>query len=143
MNLFRQFGTDPKLETEGVWLDYGPNSKGVHTRIKVRRAGGANKDFTKALERASKPLKRVIQSGNLSAEAADDLYRPVFVEHCVVGIEGLEDEKGEPLEPTKANLLALFVKLGEWYNDVREQANQLSVFQAAEREADAENSSGS
>ena len=65
MSLYKLFKTDEKLETDGVWLEYGQTEEGKPIRIKIARAGGRNVAFAKALEKATRPYRKAIQTGTL------------------------------------------------------------------------------
>ena len=66
--MFDQFETDPVLESEGIWIDYGA------FRVKIARAGGANKKY-------------------LSSEC------PLAADHVSQGVEILGGKPGDQLHP--------------------------------------------
>lgn len=140
MNLYSQFKTDESLETEGVWIEYGETEDGKPIRIRIARAGGANQKFAKALEKATRPYKKAIQTGTLDNKTADRLYREVFVDTIVLGWENVQGPDGKDLEFTRENVLKLFADLPDLFTDLREQASSAAIFREELLEADLGNS---
>lgn len=144
--LYSMFKTNSKDEREGVWLEYGRTPKtdqdpeGLPIRIKIARAGGKNTDFNKALEKATKPHRKAIQTGHISVETVEALYREVFVDHCIVGWENVAGAAGEMLPYTRPNVLRVLTDLPDLYEDLKGQANSLGLYREEEREADLGNS---
>lgn len=131
MSLKTAFKTNESCETEGVWNDFG------EFRVKLARAGGSNKAYTKSLERRVKPLKRRLDS--LSNEESKSIMRDLLVEHCIKGwqtkVEGVWkdgiDFDGESLlSVTRENLLTVLAELP----DLEQQLLQCVQDQAAYRE---------
>ena len=139
-SLFRTFKTDPQMEKSGVWVDYGPNSKGNPQRVLLARAGGANLDFSKALEVATRPYRKALQAGVLDKQIQEELYKKVFVETVVKGWVNFEDEDDQDLEFTSENVTSLLDKLPELYADWQEQANRIAIFREELMERDLGNS---
>ncbi len=136
MSLYKLFKTNENLETEGVWIEYGANEKGEPVRIKIARAGGHNVEFAKALEKATRPYRRAIQTGTLDNKTADRLYKEVFADTVVLGWVNVDGPDGKPLEFTRENVLKLFEDLPDLFADLREQANNMALFRDETREAD-------
>lgn len=149
MGLSNQFKTDDTLETKGVVLDYGT------TRIRIARAGGANKRFGLALAKATKPHKRSIQAGIMDQQLSDFLLRDVYSRTVVIGWEtkgedgefkrGIDPvDIGEPagdlLSVSPENVLRVFNHLPDLFNDVQLQAQEHAIFRAELDEASAGNS---
>lgn len=140
MNLYGLFKTDESLEVGGIFLEYGLTDDGKPIRIKVARAGGANKAFAKALEKATKPYRKALQSGMMSNEQADKLYREVFVDTVVLGWENVQGPDGKELPFTRENALQLFQDLPDLFADLREQVNNVALFREEVMEEDLGNS---
>ena len=140
MSLYKTFKTSKSLEVTGVFIEYGPNSKGDPIRIKIARSGGGNEDFNKAFERATKPYRKAIAAGSLSNAVAEKLYKEVFAEHVVKGWENVEDESGNPLPYSKDAALKLLSDLPDLYADLKDQAGNLAIFREELLEADLGNS---
>lgn len=140
MSLYKLFKTDENLETDGIWLEYGQNEKGEPIRIKIARAGGHNSAFSKALEKATRPYRKAIQTGMLDNKTADRLYKEVFAETVVLDWMNVEGPDGQPMEFKRENVLKLFEDLPDLFADLREQANNVALFRDEVREADLGNS---
>ena len=152
-SMYKQFSTDPKLEKDGVWLDYDL------FRIKVARAGGANVAFSKTLEKYSKPHRRAMDTGTLSEAVARNMMYKVYAETIVldwttkdpepdkngepVYRRGIEGPDGELMEFNKENVIKTFTALHDLYADVHTQATATSSYQADDLEADVKNSPSS
>jgi hypothetical protein len=140
MSLYKLFKTDENLETDGIWLEYGQNEKGEPIRIKIARAGGHNSAFLKALEKATRPYRKAIQTGMLDNKTADKLYKEVFADTVVLDWINVEGPDGQPMEFNRENVLKLFEDLPDLFADLREQANNVALFREEVREADLGNS---
>lgn len=149
MGLNNQFKTDDILETKGVVLDYGD------TRIRVARAGGANKRFGLALTKATKPHRRLIQAGLLDPDRSNFIMRDVYARTVVIGWEtkgkdgefksGIDPaDMGEPegdlVSVCPANVLKVFNHLPDLFMDVQLQAQEHAIFRAELDEVSAGNS---
>lgn len=148
MGLANQFKTDDSLETKGVVLDYGT------TRIRIARAGGANKRFGLALAKATKPHKRSIQAGIMDPTLSDFLIRDVYARTIVIGWEtkGEDGEFKSGIDPTDVgepegkllsvsaeNILRVFNHLPDLFTDVNAQAQEHAIFRAELDEVSAKN----
>lgn len=147
MGLRKLFKTDHRIETEGVILDYG------ETRIRVARAGGANKRYIKALDKATKPFRRAIATGAFSDDRATAILREVYAKTIVLNWEvkrgeqwltGIDPEdlgkEGAELQPvTPENVAMVFENLPDLFTDVRQQAESMTLFRSELDEAAAGN----
>ncbi|MDX9698647.1 MAG: hypothetical protein RBT55_03655 [Rhodocyclaceae bacterium] len=140
MSLYKLFKTDQNLETDGIFIEYGNASNGAPVRIKIARAGGSNKGFSKALEKATRPYRKAIQSGLLDNATADRLYKDVFADTVVLGWENVEGPDGKALPFNRENVLKLFEDLPDLFADLREQASNVALFREEVLEADLGNS---
>lgn len=138
--LYNLFKTDENLETDGIFIEYGETDDGKPIRIKIARAGGSNKAFSKALEKATRPHRKAIQSGFLDNATADRLYKEVFAETVVLGWENVEGPDGKLLDFNRENVLKLFTDLPDLFQDLREQASNVSLFREEVMEKDLGNS---
>lgn len=139
MGLYTTFKTDENLETSGVDLDYGMNSKGKPMLIKVARAGGSNKAFQKAMAAKTRPLQRQIQTNTASEEVLTKIIVEVYAETVILGWSGIEDQNDNEMEFSKANVIKLFTDLPDLFADVRQQAQEISIFRSELMEAVAKN----
>lgn len=139
MSLYAQYKTDPELEKSGLWLEYGPNSKGNEQRIRIARAGGANTQFQKRVEALTKPYRRQIQTEIIGNDMVTKLLRQAYAETVVLGWENIEGPDGEEMQFSVENCVKLFTDLPDLFTDVQEQAQRAALFRAELREADAGN----
>lgn len=139
MSLYKTFGTDTALEKQGLFLEYGNNSKGEPVRIRIARAGGANVQYRKRMEALTKPIRKQIANETADVEQLRAIVRQVFAETVVLGWEGVEDREGNALTYSTANVVKLFTDLPDLFDDVQEQAQRLALFRAEVQESDAKN----
>lgn len=126
--LYQAFETNKDLENSGIELDYGKNSKGAPIRIKIARAGGANKRFAKVLDRLLRPYKRQLANDQLSDDVAKDVMIQAYADSVVLGWEGVEDREGNPMEFSRDNVVRLFNDLPELFLDVQQQSQKAALF---------------
>lgn len=146
MGLYSQFQTDKGSEKTGIVVDYH------HFRVRLARAGGANKDFLRVLAAKSKPHRRAIQTETIDPDLAQALEREVYAETVILDWETLVDEEnmiyergveapdGSLLDVTPENIVKTFENLPDLFQDLKNQANTLALFRKDELEADAKNS---
>jgi hypothetical protein len=139
MSLYKQFKTNDKLESDGILLQYGLDSKGQPVVIRVARAGPGNTKFQKLLDRKLKPFRRQLQMESADEKVIEKVLIEVYAETIVLGWENVEDEKGLPILFNKANCIKLFNDLPDLFADVRDQAMKSSLFRAEILEGDAGN----
>jgi hypothetical protein len=139
MSLYKNFATDPKIEHDGIILNYGPNSKGDDTEIRVARAGGSNTKFAKVLEAKFRPHKRSLANETIDRKLADKLMIEAYSESVILGWKNVEDKDNNPMEFTVANVVKLFTDLPELFKDVQEQSQKSALFRAEIREEEAKN----
>lgn len=126
--LYQAFETNKDLESSGIELDYGKNSKGEPIRIKIARAGGANKRFAKVLDRLLRPYKRQLANDQLSDDVAKEVMIQAYADSVVLGWEGVEDREGNPMEFSRDNVVRLFNDLPELFLDVQQQSQKSALF---------------
>jgi hypothetical protein len=136
--MYSQFKTDKQRENEGVWLNYGS------FMVRVARAGGANKNFTKKMDVLTRPVRRAINQGLLDDEQADELLRQGYAEDIVLDwkvrqddgsyLQGIESPDGTLLPFSTENVMETLKALPELFSDIREQAGNMTLFREALRE---------
>lgn len=136
MSLYSQFETDKSLEQDGIYLEYGPSSNGGLTRIKIARAGGSNKNYSKALEKFSRLHRVSLENETLSNEVAEKALLEVFCSAVLLGWENVDGRDGKPLPFTKENAMALMTDLPDLYANIQKQASKASLFRKGEMEAE-------
>lgn len=148
MSMFEQFETDPILESEGIWLDYGD------FRVLIGRAGGANKKYLSYAEAKTRPFRRAIQAGTMPEERSRALLYDIYAKTVVLnwqvadGVEkdgttkwknGIHKKGGGILEVTPENIALTFKLLPALFMDIEQSAGSISLFRKEEMEADAKN----
>lgn len=142
MSSMKQFKTDPELETGGIEVDYGDFA------VRIARAGGANKNYTRILEKKTAPYRRAIESGVLPRERMEAVLMEVFAEGVVLNWYvgegearkvGIELPDGSIVEPTAANILTVFKDTPDLFWDLHEQAGKIAVFRRAAVEEESKN----
>jgi hypothetical protein len=141
MGFRKQFATDPKLERDGLWLDYGDGR-----RLLCARAGGANKHYQRTMESVAAPFRRAIETKTLPPEQAEKILVEVFARSVVRGWEGVTqddlDGSGDqtPVSFSVENCMKFFAALPEVLADVRGQIVEAQLFRAVLDEDDSKNS---
>jgi hypothetical protein len=134
MDLYKQFKMNEVCEKDGITLDYGDG-----VEIKIARAGGANKKYTKAIERMARKYRRQIQLSTLAEDVAKKLWINIYAETIVLNWKGVKDENGKKLSFSKDNCVKLFTDLPDLFADIQAQAQNLDLFRNEIREIDAKN----
>lgn len=122
-NLHKHFKTNSVLEKEGV--DFALDDK---TSFKVRRFNAQNPRVKAAMAAYHKPYARQIEMGTLPIEKSDEITIKLFIDVCLVSWEGVEDEKGQPIEYTKENAITLFKELPDLFDTLWKYANDFASF---------------
>lgn len=142
MSMYEQFQTDPDLEKNGIFIDYG------EFRVTLARAGGANKQYAKLLEAKTKPYRRAIQIETMDNEKAMDLLLEAFAEAVVLNWEvkdgdkwkkGIEGPDGDVIPFNTDNVIKTLRALPDLFNDLQEQASKVALYRKSIDEDDAGN----
>lgn len=139
-SLYKQYKTDTAKEESGVWFDVGmTNDDKTVPGFLVCRMGKTNKRYSKALEAATRPYRRLIQTGNLPDDVAEKTMREVFCRTIVIDCRNVFDADGKSVTYSVPAMGKLFSELPELYDEVQNFANQVSNFRAEALEAEAKN----
>lgn len=143
MNPYKMFKTNQNLETSGIVLDYGD------FRIRIARAGGANKKFAKILEAKMKPYRRQADNGTLQEDIANNVLIESYAEGVVLGFEvkvgenqyesGVPQEDGTVKPYSVDAVKGIFHSLPDLFADVQTQARQMALFREQEVDEDIKN----
>jgi hypothetical protein len=130
MDISKKFGTDADLESgTGITLDFGGGAT-----VTIHRAGGTNAKFMRA---AAKRRARLNAAKN-DLDASLRVLAEVYAEAIVLGWTGIELD-GKAVPYSKENVIAAFVAVPEFFNMIRQEAEEAGNFRDGEREADAGN----
>lgn len=120
---YKQFGTDKDLEAgKGVTLQYDGFS------ITIHRAGGANKKFGLTLAEKMRPHRQRFERGNLDNDTSQRILVETYAEAVVIGWKDVVGADGKKMAYNTANVVKLFTDLPDLFDDVKLQANAVSVF---------------
>lgn len=137
MSLKSKFGTVKNAETEGAWVDVMQNEDGSMCRVKLRRSGRRNKDYTKAFDKHTKPYRRILD--NLDPEIDAKVMRAVIVDSIITEWENVQLEEGVNLPFNTANVENVLSELPDLQDFVLRKAGEIETFQEQALEAEAKN----
>jgi hypothetical protein len=143
MSLYSMYKMDSTKEQEGIIVEMPVNEEGAYKgkapRFKVARMAQNNPLYTKELERASRPYRRLIEMDQLPIETDRKVTLEVFLAVILLGWENVQDEKGAALPFNHENARKLMNDLPDLYVDLRTQAMKASLFRAEQLENEAKN----
>lgn len=137
MSLKSKFGTVKNAETEGAWVDVMQNEDGSMCRVKLRRSGRRNKDYTKSFDKHTKPYRRILD--NLDPEIDAKVMRAVIVDSIITEWENVQLEEGVNLPFNTANVENVLSELPDLQDFVLRKAGEIETFQDQALEAEAKN----
>ena len=137
MSLKSKFGTVKNAETEGAWVDVMQNEDGSMCRVKLRRSGRRNKDYTKAFDKHTKPYRRILD--NLDPEIDAKVMRAVIVDSIITEWENVQLDEGVNLPFNTANVENVLSELHDLQDFVLRKAGEIETFQDQALEAEAKN----
>ena len=149
-SMFEMFDSDTDMETKGIWADYG------EFRVRIARAGGANKVYQQYIEKKLKPYRRMAQQGTPIPEAKSRaLLADIFAKTIILDWEiadgenedtstiwkqGIHARDGSVLEFNEANVLLTLKALPNLLMDLQDTASSVTLFAKEDLEEDAKNS---
>jgi len=139
-SIFDIFETDSDVETKGVLLRYSDT-----IRILVARAGGSNKKFERLIKNMTKPhrqLLKAMSAGTASdsdAKVLEGILQEAYSQSVVLGWEGITERDGTVIECTPANVKALFERIPQLWNDIRDFAANYMNYLAEDTDEVAKN----
>lgn len=143
MSLYSAFETDPNVERQGVNLDFGT------FRVRVARAGGANKRFLKLMDQKTKAYKQAIKYDQLEESIAEEVMLEVYADAVILGWEtkvegewksGIEARDGSLVPYSAKNVKETLKALPELFSQIQQEASRHTNFRYIQQEADAKNS---
>lgn len=138
MSLYSQYETSPKLEMEGVRVVVGIDNDG-EMAFQIRRAGGANVQFAKVIQRLTRPYTRNGQVKIEDPELSRDILKQAYAETIVCGWENIKNKKGEQLIFSAKAALDLFRDLDDLFSDIVSISQEITYFRAELLEQQAKN----
>jgi hypothetical protein len=134
------FATNKPTEVEGIWITYGPNSKGDPLEIRIARAGGANKGFALRHEVLTKPYRRLIQADQMDKDVMEGIMRKLYAETVVKAWRGVLDDDGNEIPFSVEAVVEQFEAYPDLFADVVDNSMKTALYRDEVREADAKNS---
>jgi hypothetical protein len=142
MGMYDTFETDPVMEQEGVFLDYGD------FRIRIAHAGQGNSKYVKYAERKLKPVRKAMEAGALGNERSMAIMIDIYSKTIVLDWQirdgenwktGIEARDGTILPFNEQNVAETFRALPNLFLDVQQQASSIANFRKAELEEESGN----
>jgi hypothetical protein len=137
------FGTDKKLETAGIRIEYGS------FYVVIARAGGDNTKFNELMRDKLRPYARAIELGEMDEDVATRLTGDAFAEAIVQTWGSIVDgddvpgkfprPDGSALDFSVDNVKLVFKELPEFLTDLMQQASKCANFRKLDARADAKN----
>lgn len=116
--------TDETMEGEtGLWIAF-PNGR----RIRILRAGGSNKRFTRAFQTAIRPYERAMKRGTMDQEVSEGIMRELYARYVVVAWDGINDADGDEVPFTTNNVVGFFDAFPEIFNELVTLASNAATF---------------
>ena len=149
MSLFSEFKTDKLLEAEGTQFTYTAGDGKPMFRVRLARAGGANKKYDQVRERVTSPYRRL---KSLTDEMQQQIAYEVFAEAIVVKdswetydrktddfVPGIEQADGSVVPATIENIIKTVKELPDLYSILLAEALNMDNYKRVALEQDAKN----
>lgn len=139
--LHKQFQTDKNSEENGIWLRYpdpdAPDAPPVE--IRVARAGNSNAKYLASLDRETRGDRHRIEKKTMPLAESREVMIRVYADSVVLEWRNVTSADGKPMACTRENVIKLFKELPDFFDDIREQAENADLYRAHLRTADAGN----
>jgi len=110
----KEYSTDEKKETDGVWETIGDGCK-----VRVARANNSN--YNKWFTRLTKPFKQQLRRDTMPEKKSEEILIKLMAKTILLDWEGMHED-GVELEYTEENAIHLLTE----YKDFRQQIDDLS-----------------
>lgn len=138
VDLQAEFGTDKKLESEGVWIY--PVIRNPKIGFLVRRMSRSNREWANRAAASYRKNKRKIEAGHVTdPKILEDSFK-VFCQTVLMNWKGLYDKQKQEIPYTIQKGVELFSTYPDLYERVSDEAQDISTFQAEEIDEIAEKS---
>lgn len=139
MSIKNLFETSDKLESEGIWIDYG------NEQVRILRAGARNTRYKELFARLTKPHMAAIKREALPEETSEKIMYRCYAEAIVIDWrcrddegdwhEGhMLDENGEPTPMSSERIQGMFKKYPDFFVDLKNQSENATLFRDLEIE---------
>ncbi len=136
-SIYDLYETDMQKETEGFWH---PVNKKIS--FLLARAGGANLNFSKAMEKKTRPHRGrggAFEGDEVDVELATELMQEAFAETVILDWSGITDRKGKKVAYSSAAASKLLKDLPDLFTELRDAAGKAANFRIEEIQADVGN----
>lgn len=142
MGMYDTFETDPNMEQEGVFLDYGD------FRVRIAHAGQGNSKYVKYAEKKLKPVRKAMEAGALGNERSMAIMIDIYCESIILDWQvrngetwksGIEARDGSVMPFTRENVETTLRALPNLFLDIQQQAQSIANFRRADLEGEAGN----
>jgi hypothetical protein len=131
------FATNKTDESSGKWVDICVNADGTTCRFRLARAGRRNKSYAKAMEKATKPYRAILNE--LDAKTDDKITATALSEAVILDWENTQLEEGVNVPYSKQAAFDLLVSLPDLCDMVNKLAWDQNTFREERLEDDAKN----
>lgn len=136
MSLHKKYSNNRELEAgKGIVVEY----EGGSVKLHMRRAGGLNESYTRVLREKLEPHQRRMKVDTLPDALAKRLLAETYAETVIIGWEGVTDKSDNAIAFSVQACTELLLELPDFFDLVREDASNLSMFKEAQLEADEKN----
>ena len=126
-DLQAEFGTDEKLESEGVWVY--PVIRNPKIGFKLRRMARSNREWANRAAANYRKNKRKIDAGHVTdPKLLEDSYR-VFCQTVMMEWCGLHEDDGTEIVYSIERGVKFFSKWPDLYERLSDDAQEISTFQ--------------
>lgn len=139
MTIYSQFQTDPAKENDGVPIEYGLNDDGTVPTFVISRTNRNNKIYAAAVDRETKPIRRMLDSGNLPPAQADKVYLKIFVKSILKGWTNVYGKDNQLLPYNEENAMILMQDLPDLYDELQDASKRVANFRLESLEVEAKN----
>lgn len=129
MGLFKTFTTNQEREVQGTEVKYEANPDGTMPTFVIARKGGANKRYTRAMEREYKPYQRLLAAEKCPPETIEKCNLNIFLSSILLGWSNVQNEDGSVIEFNAENARKIMTMLPDLFTDLWYKADQASMFQ--------------
>lgn len=136
------FRTDLDLELSGRWVQFGDeDEKGKCIELKIARLGNKNYERQLGMLKRSDLKKIMRRRGRIDINALEPYMKESMAVHVLLDWKNIQDEKGKtiPYSPEKALELFNDHSLREFYEFVRDEAQDVEEYRAGVAEDSAGN----
>lgn len=156
MGLYSKLQTSEELEKHGILMTY----KDLGLRMKIRRAGGKNSPYNRAIARQTRDFQRALDLDQVDEDTMNAVLLPLFADYIIdcdtvqtevdadgkpktgtdKWVDGIEDEDENVVPATKERVITTLKALPLLFQRIREDATKESLYLASARESAAKNS---